>query len=56
MGKSVKGYKYLLRFFDFPAQYLKVSGNLAHSGKFSSFNSAIVSFSVSSTSLYLDKL
>ena len=53
MEKSVKGYKYLLSFFDFPAQ---VSGNLAHLGNFSSFNSAIVSFSVSSTSLDLGKL
>ena len=56
MEKSAKGYKYLLSFFYFPAQYLRVSGNLAHLGKFSSFNSAIVSFSVSSTSLDLGKL
>ena len=56
MEKSVKGCKYLLSFFYFPAQYLRVSGNLVHSGNFSSFNSAIVSFSVSSTSLDLGKL
>ena len=56
MGKSVKGCKYLFSIFDFPAQYLRVSGNLAHSGNFSSFSSAIVSFSVSSTSLDLCKL
>ena len=56
MEKSVKGYKYLLSFFDLPAQYLRVSGNLAHLGNFSLFNSAIVSFSVSSTSLDLGKL
>ena len=37
MEKSVKGYKYLLSFFDFPTQYLRVSGNLAHLGHFSSF-------------------
>ena len=56
MEKSVKGYKYLLSFFYFPAQYLRVSSNLAHLGNFSSFSSAIVSFSVSSTSLDLVKL
>ena len=56
MEKNVKGYKYLLSFFDFPAQYLRVSSNLAHLGNCSSFNSAIVSFSVSSTSLDLGNL
>ena len=56
MEKSVKGYKYLLNFFDFPTQYLRVSGNLAHLGNFSSFNLAIVPFSVISTSLDLGKL
>ena len=56
MEKSVKGYKYLLSFFDFPAQYFRVSGNLAHLGNFSSFNSAIVLFSMSSTSPDLGKL
>ena len=56
MEKSVKGYKYLLSFFYFPTQYLRLSGNLAHSGNFSSFNSAIVLFSKSSTSLDLGKL
>ena len=56
MEKSVKGYKYLLSFFDFPAHYLRVSSNLVHLGNFSSSNSAIVSFSVSSTSLDLGTL
>ena len=56
MEKSVKVYKYLLSFFYFPAQHLTVSVNLAHLENFSLFNSAIVSFSVSRTSLDLGKL
>ena len=63
--KCERIFVYFLSFFDFPAQqklkvlsylYLRVSGSLAHSGNFSSFNSAILSFSVSSTSLDLCKL
>ena len=38
MEKSVKGYKYLLSFVYFPAHYLRLPGNLAHSGNVSSFN------------------
>ena len=62
MEKSVKGHKSVCSVFSsveikvFCYLYLRVSGNLAHTEDFSSFNSTIVSFSVSTTNLGLIKL